>query len=97
MIDVAALQSLRAPLLTGLGDEDLQIIARALVREPSPAGTVIVRRGDRSRDLYLLAEGRVHLSRHEHELGTLSPGAYFGEISLIGGRERAGALSLIHI
>jgi uridine kinase len=95
MIDVAALQSLHAPLLVGLSGDDLDVVARALVREPVSAGSVIVRRGDHSRDLYLLAEGRVRLSRHEHDLGTLSPGAYFGEISLIGGRERAATAEAV--
>jgi uridine kinase len=89
MIDVVVLQSLHAPLFVGLAGEDLAVIAAALVCEEVPAGSVIVRTGDEGRDLFLVLEGRVRLSRHDHDLGTLSPGSYFGEISLLGGRVRA--------
>ncbi|MBM4279928.1 MAG: cyclic nucleotide-binding domain-containing protein [Deltaproteobacteria bacterium] len=89
MIDVANLRSIHAPLFAGFDSADLAVVASALVREAMPAGSVIVRRGDPGRDLFVVVEGRIRLSRNEHDLGTLSPGAYFGEISLIGGRERA--------
>jgi uridine kinase len=95
MVDVAELQAVRAPLLTGLDAADLQVIAAALVREEAMAGTVLVRRGDHGRDLFLIVQGRVRLSRNDHDLGTLLPGAYFGEISLIGGRERAATAEAV--
>jgi uridine kinase len=89
MVDVALLRGLHSPLFAGLVDDDLAVIAAAMVREAWSAGTAIVRRGEHGRDLYVIAAGRVRLSRNEHDLGVLGTGAHFGELSMIGGRERA--------
>jgi uridine kinase len=89
MVELTRLQALQSPLFVGLPEADLVVWAQVLERETYAEGTEIVRRGERGRDLFVIVEGRVHLSRNEHELGLRFPGHYFGEIAFVSGRERA--------
>jgi len=92
MIDVALLRSSRSPLLQGLADVHLAVLADVLIEERFAADEVVILQGDAGHDLYVLVEGQVRLTRHEHDLGVLSPGAHFGEIALIGHRGRAATV-----
>ena len=50
-------------------------------------GEVIVREGDDSREMFIIQEGRVQISKHingiDVPLATLGKGAFFGEMSLL--------------
>lgn len=58
-----------------------------------PAGTVIFRQGDAGDDMFIVAGGRVRLSigagGHEKVVGVLEAGAFFGEMTLLGGVPRS--------
>ncbi len=95
MVDAAVVRAVHSPLFVGLDDQDLAHVADALVQESFAPGAVIVRRGEHGRDMYVVADGRVRLSRHEHDLGTLVTGAHFGEISMLSGHERAATAEAI--
>jgi uridine kinase len=53
-----------------------------------PDGTVLLREGDESHDLYLVLEGELRLRRNGMELETLGPGRHFGALALLTGRPR---------
>ncbi len=52
-----------------------------------PKGTVIFRQGDPGDQMFVVVEGRVRLTigadGHEKEIAVLSPGEFFGELSLL--------------
>ena len=76
------------PLLFGLAEEDLDILARAAVERSLPAGDVVCQEGDPGDAVYFIVQGRVEITkrlddeseRHLHEAG---PGEYFGEIAIL--------------
>jgi CRP-like cAMP-binding protein len=57
------------------------------------AGTVIFREGDPGEDMFVILAGRVRLTLgsggHETVIGTLQAGAFFGEMTLLGGVPRS--------
>lgn len=82
----------RGPLLSGLPDDDLEVLARYCDQVVYPSGAMIVRQGDETRELYVLLEGDAALSRNAMELGVIGPGTHFGEISLVGGGRRSATV-----
>ena len=71
------------PMFAPLSAPVLEGLARALVRELVPAGTVVIRQGDPGDRYYVIAEGAVTVDvdgRFVHEQG---PGEGFGEIALL--------------
>ncbi|MCC6848666.1 MAG: Crp/Fnr family transcriptional regulator [Deltaproteobacteria bacterium] len=64
-----------------------------------PKGTVLFRQGDPADAMYVVAAGRVRLTLgtgvEQQEIGTLGPGAFFGEVSLITGGERTASAEVI--
>jgi hypothetical protein len=82
------------PVLAGLADEELAIVASALEVRRWAAGEPVVRRGDPADELFLLTsgelsvyvplEGRVPGRR----LATLTAGMVLGEVSFLGGGTR---------
>jgi len=57
------------------------ILAERWERRPRNNGDIIIRKGDRSRELFLLASGQVEFLNPEqvHMLSSIEPGHYFGE------------------
>ncbi len=80
--------SLAAWLAAGLGDDELaHRLLAALVLEQVEEGTVILRQGERSRDLYFLGEGVVTIwlsdaTGHRRRLRTMHAGTVLGEVAL---------------
>ena len=76
------------PLLLGLSEEDLDVLAEAAVARTFSAGDVICREGDLGREMFFIVQGQaeivkqvdVETERHLHFLG---PGEYFGEIAIL--------------
>jgi CRP-like cAMP-binding protein len=59
-------------------------------------GTVIIKQGDSTEDIYLLREGVVDV-RYEHDgksdnLNTLGPGTIFGEVAEVAGMKRTATV-----
>jgi len=82
------------PLFQGLSDRNLALLAERAVERAYEPDAVVVRQGALGDALYLVLQGRVKISLYsasgrEVVLDTLSPGAFFGEMSLIDAAPRS--------
>ena len=81
------------PLFQALDPSERATLAAAMHLCDFPAGSRIFRRGDPGAALYVIAQGAVEISVDTTTgrrvlLGQLGPGDFFGELSLLDGRER---------
>lgn len=98
------------PIFKGLSEDQLGGIARIMAMERFSQGEVIVREGEPGGKLYILAEGRVEVSktltlrlprsdfgRREKSLVKLDAvdHAFFGEMALLEGSERSATVTSI--
>jgi MFS family permease len=79
--DVALLRG--TPIFSPLGPANLERVARNLVSLTSGPGEVVIREGDPGDRFYVIAAGKVAVSRDGAPLATLGAGDYFGEIALL--------------
>ncbi len=82
----------RSPLVARLGPGGVARLAPHLVEEHFAPGDAVVREGDAGRDLYLVFDGRARVVRKGLDVGTLGPGAHFGELGLVTGAPRAASV-----
>lgn len=83
----------RGALFAPLSSEERGELARGARQLRFGPGEVIVREGDTTSSMFLIAEGRVAISVHgegsaSQKVAVLEPGAAFGEISLLTGEPR---------
>jgi signal transduction histidine kinase len=87
------------PLLAALDDADLERVARMARRVRVPAGRVIMREGDPADGLYVLLRGRLEVTRsdcgEEVLLAAHPPGAFVGEMALLGGSSRSATVRAV--
>lgn len=83
-IDARALR--RVKILGGMTDDQLERFAQYVEVERVPQWSVIVKQGDPGDSMYFILEGelraRINVLGQESILSTLSPGDFFGDISL---------------
>jgi CRP/FNR family transcriptional regulator, cyclic AMP receptor protein len=78
----------QVPLFTNLTSEHLQMIAGIASEKNLKMGEPIFREGEIGAEMYIIAQGRVRISKivpgvGEEALAILEPGSYFGEMALI--------------
>ena len=83
-----------APLLSGLGREELERLSRVTGRQRADRGEFIVRAGDAADTLFILISGSARVTNSDEEgreviLATLKSGEFFGEMGLIDGSPRS--------
>ncbi|KAF8639818.1 hypothetical protein AX17_001075 [Amanita inopinata Kibby_2008] len=91
-------------LLTPLDGQERSKIADALVSKVYDDGQVVVRQGDMGDTFFFIEEGEASVTKmHEDEgtireinVGVLSKGDYFGELSLLRLAPRAATVSAVH-
>jgi len=71
------------PLFATCSKRDLQIIARHMQVVAVPAGTALMRQGDRGDAFYIVLEGRAVVEAAGRPVGTLRPGNHVGELALL--------------
>ena len=54
-----------------------------------PAGSVIFKEGSSAEFMYVIMEGEITLSLHDHTIAVASPGAIFGEMALLDSEGRS--------
>ena len=86
-------EPLRAvPLFSELARRDLKQLADSMKEHSFPAGAEVVAEGKSGVGFFVILEGTARVTRGGEELGTLSPGDYFGEMALIDGEDRAASV-----
>jgi CRP/FNR family transcriptional regulator, cyclic AMP receptor protein len=89
------LESLRSvPLFASLDDETAAELRNLLSEKVVPQNTRLFSKGDRGDAMYLIESGRVRISirdedKQELTLAELAQGDFFGEMSIIDGRQRS--------
>jgi CRP/FNR family transcriptional regulator, cyclic AMP receptor protein len=90
----------RTSLFQGLPHADMALIASHLRPAHLAPGQLIFSRGDQTRDIYIVAEGRVRLSMlagdgRELSLIHATPGELFGEVAALDGGPRSADATAI--
>jgi len=86
------------PVLTGLSDTELTLIAPRLRRARYKPGEIVIRQGDRDRSVYIVASGtttvRVNAAGSERQvrLASYARGTMFGEMALLDRQPRSATV-----
>jgi uncharacterized membrane protein len=95
------LEALRSvPLFASLDDDSARDLRNLLSEEVVPQNTRLFRQGDNGDAMYLIESGRVRISIRDHDkqevtLAELAQGDFFGEMSIIDGRQRSADAKVI--
>src|SRR5688500_8177143 len=85
---------LSVPLFASLDDDAAKELRSLLKEKNVPRNTSLFNQGDKGNAMYLIESGRVRISirdedEHELTLAELAQGDFFGEMSIIDGRQRS--------
>lgn len=88
------------PLFASLHDEAAEELVTLLQSRPVAAGTLLFRAGDKGNALYLIQSGRVRIAVNDDDgqeivLAELAQGDFFGEMSIIDGKQRSANATVI--
>jgi CRP-like cAMP-binding protein len=75
-------------LISTLPPDDVRALAGVVTLSAHERGAVVLDIGHAATQLYWIARGAVRITRGDTVLGELLPGAFFGEIALVGGGSR---------
>ncbi|HJT67023.1 MAG TPA: DUF1003 domain-containing protein [Pyrinomonadaceae bacterium] len=95
------LEALRSvPLFASLDDDSARDLRNLLSEQDVPQNTRLFRQGDTGDAMFLIESGRVRISIHDHDkqevtLAELAQGDFFGEMSIIDGRQRSADAKVI--
>jgi len=73
----------RVPLFSGLSKAQLGQVAMIADEIDLPAGTTVIREGERGREFLVVIEGEVEVRRKGKRLAVLRDGEFVGEIALV--------------
>jgi len=95
------LEALRSvPLFASLDDDAARDLRNLLSEKTVPQNTRLFRQGDTGDAMYLIESGRVRISIRDHDkqeltLAELAQGDFFGEMSIIDGRQRSADAQVV--
>src|SRR5258708_1491395 len=95
------LEALRSvPLFASLTDDAAKDLRSLLAEQNVPNNTRLFRQGDKGDAMYLIESGRIRISITDHDkkeltLAELAQGDFFGEMSIIDGRQRSADACVI--
>jgi len=95
------LEALRSvPLFASLTDDAARELRSLLAEQDVPNNTRLFRQGDKGDAMYLIESGRIRISITDHDkkeltLAELARGDFFGEMSIIDGRQRSADACVI--
>lgn len=71
------------PMFSVCSKQELQMIARAGTDLVFAAGRTIVREDTAGYEFFVICDGKAIVSREGHDVATLGPGDFFGELALL--------------
>jgi CRP-like cAMP-binding protein len=84
------------PILSCLDQRELKRLAKNVREQSFSPGTTVVREGKMSGvGFYIITDGEARVSIGEEEVARLHRGDHFGELGLIGHRERAATVTAV--
>ena len=84
-------------LYANLSDREKAKVSRSFELESFPAGTTIVREGDKGRKFYIIKDGSASVSNSGQVIKQLESGEYFGEMALLDDELASEEALYIHI
>jgi CRP-like cAMP-binding protein len=81
------------PLFSGCSRRELDAVAAVADELRLPAGREVMRQGARGRELVVLLDGEVEVSRNGEVLATRGPGDFLGELALVTHRPRVATVT----
>jgi len=82
-------------LFQGLSDKELQQVLGLAKEIQHPAGRTIVEESGQGYGFHMILDGTAEVTVGGERKGTLGPGSYFGEISLIDGKPRSATVTSV--
>ncbi|MGA8543569.1 MAG: cyclic nucleotide-binding domain-containing protein [Thermoplasmata archaeon] len=79
----------KSPMLAQLADRHLKRLAHYAKVRDIPAGTTVVKRGEKGIGFYVILDGRVQVKKGSTNIARLGPGDFFGEMALYDDRPRS--------
>lgn len=83
-------------LFNDLNEEEINSIVKLLKPVKATEGTTIIKENTKGREIYILIDGQVRVSKFingkEEALTFLNPGAIFGEMAILGNFERSAEI-----
>lgn len=87
---------MRSPLFSGWSQTDLQALAQQLRAVDAGSGAAVCRQGDVGQEMYFVESGQVQVSSGDgrYTYDVLGPGAFFGEMALLGDGRRTATVTV---
>lgn len=93
-MSTAPIDALRGvPLFAGLGEKELERLARSMKERVFREGSAVTREGETGAGFFVIAEGNATVSVDGEIRATLGPGDYFGEVALIDEGVRSASIT----
>jgi CRP-like cAMP-binding protein len=83
----------QVPIFKALPAGELEFIARSIKERIYEPGAVIVKQGEPGVGFFLIADGRVEVSRDGHRIRAMGAGEFFGEMALMEERIRTATVT----
>ena len=96
-VDVASENLEKIGWLKGLDEEEITKVAGACSSEEAPAGSIIVKKGEKGDKFYIIKSGTVkcYVSENDTNPLYLGKGKFFGELALLKDQPRAATVEAV--
>lgn len=90
-MDPARLQGI--PLFATLSKKDLQQVSTWMTELQVPEGDHLVKQGKFAHEFFVIEEGTAEVTKDGQMIAELGPGAFFGEMALMGEERRTASVT----